>query len=229
MDRTPVLQVRQLRYRWPGQRSDIVQLQDLSLGAGERMLVHGDSGSGKSTLLSLAAGVLLPTEGRVSLMGQSWQDLSAASRERWRADHVGYLFQQLNLLPYLSAMDNVLLPCRFSKRRAQRSGHPAHQARELLAALDLAPELWGLAAAQLSVGQQQRVAAARALIGQPELVIADEPTSALDERRRDAFMKLLLGQCERSGCALIFVTHDRSLASYFERSVHLSGPVGVQL
>ena len=82
MDRTPVLQVGQLRYRWPGQRSDIVQLQDLSLGAGERMLVHGDSGSGKSTLFSLAAGVLLPTEGLVSLMGQSWQDLSAASRER---------------------------------------------------------------------------------------------------------------------------------------------------
>ena len=226
MDRTPVLQVRQLRYRWPGQRSDIVQLQDLSLGAGERMLVHGDSGSGKSTLLSLAAGVLLPTEGLVSLMGQSWQDLSAASRERWRADHVGYLFQQLNLLPYLSVLDNVLLPCRFSRRRAERCGQPQEQARELLHALDLAPSLWPQQAARLSVGQQQRVAAARALIGQPELVVADEPTSALDERRRDGFMQLLLEQCERSGCALLFVTHDSRLASYFPRTVHLREPAG---
>lgn len=216
-----VLQISGLRQRWPGQAHDLLQIDSLHLRAGQHLLVQGDSGSGKSTLLSLAAGVLLASEGQVSLLGQSWRDLSAAQREQWRADHVGYLFQQLNLLPYLSVLDNVLLPCRFSQRRAERCKSPQEQARELLSALDLAPKLWPMQAARLSVGQQQRVAAARALIGQPELVIADEPTSALDERRRDGFMQLLLEQCERSGCALLFVTHDSRLASYFEHAVHL--------
>jgi putative ABC transport system ATP-binding protein len=226
MEQADVLQISGLRQRWPGLARDLLQIDSLGLAAGQRLLVQGDSGSGKSTLLSLAAGVLLPTEGQVSLLGQSWRDLPAGRREQWRADHVGYLFQQLNLLPYLSVLDNVLLPCRFSRRRAERCGRPQEQARELLRALDLAPALWPLQAARLSVGQQQRVAAARALIGQPELVIADEPTSALDERRRDGFMQLLLEQCERSGCALLFVTHDSRLASHFQHMVHLPEPAG---
>lgn len=228
MEPNGVVQISGLRHRWPGQTRDLLEIDSLELAAGQRLLVQGDSGSGKSTLLSLAAGVLLPTEGQVSLLGQSWGDLPSGRREQWRADHVGYLFQQLNLLPYLSVLDNVLLPCRFSRRRAERCGEPQEQARELLRALDLAPSLWPQQAARLSVGQQQRVAAARALIGQPELVIADEPTSALDERRRDGFMQLLLEQCERSGCALLFVTHDSRLASYFPRTVHLRESAGAK-
>lgn len=221
---TPLaLQISQLRFRWPGQSQDVLQVADMALPAGERLLVRGDSGCGKSTLLSLAAGVLLPSAGEVSLLGQAWQAMPARDRERRRADHVGYVFQQFNLLPYLSVIDNVMLPCRLSARRAQRSGHPEQAAQHLLAALDLAPALWSAPASQLSVGQQQRVAAARALIGQPELVIADEPTSALDERRRDAFMQLLIEQCQQAGSALLFVTHDERLQAYFDHTLHLPG------
>jgi len=217
------LHISQLRFRWPGQGHDVLELTNMALPAGDRLLVRGDSGCGKSTLLSLAAGVQLPSAGEVSLLGQAWQALSARQREQRRADHVGYVFQQFNLLPYLSVLDNVMLPCRLSARRAQRSGHPKQAAQHLLAALDLAPRLWSRPASQLSVGQQQRVAAARALIGQPELVIADEPTSALDERRRDAFMQLLIEQCQQAGSALLFVTHDERLQAYFEHTLHMPG------
>ena len=217
------LQISQLRFRWPGQSQDVLQLADMALPAGDRLLVRGDSGCGKSTFLSLAAGVLLPSAGEVSLLGQAWRAMPARDRERRRADHVGYVFQQFNLLPYLSVIDNVMLPCRLSARRAQRSGHSEQAAQHLLAALDLARPLWSAPASQLSVGQQQRVAAARALIGQPELVIADEPTSALDERRRDAFMQLLIEQCQQAGSALLFVTHDERLQAYFDHTLHLPG------
>jgi putative ABC transport system ATP-binding protein len=217
------LQISQLGFRWPGQAHHALQLASLALPTGHRLLVRGDSGCGKSTLLSLAAGVLLPSAGEVSLLGQAWHGLSAREREQRRADHVGYVFQQFNLLPYLSVIDNVMLPCRLSARRAHRSGHPKQAAQHLLTALDLAPALWSRPASQLSVGQQQRVAAARALIGQPELVIADEPTSALDERRRDAFMQLLIEQCQHAGSALLLVTHDERLQVYFEHTLHLPG------
>ncbi len=222
------LQIRELRFRWPGQSSDCLRIDRLQLAAGERLLVHGDSGCGKSTLLSLAAGVLLANKGQVRLLGQDWRDLRASRREQWRADHVGYLFQQFNLLPYLSPIDNVVLPCRLSTLRAQRcQGRGTEQAGQLLEALGIDSQLWHRPCAQLSVGQQQRVAAARALIGQPELVIADEPTSALDERRRDEFMQLLLQQCERSGSALLFVTHDHRLRSHFDQVLDL--PAAMEL
>lgn len=222
----PVLEMTGLRHRWPGASSDVLSVPTLRLAAGQRLLLRGASGSGKSTLLSIAAGVMLPTAGQVLLQGRDWRQYSPSQRDRLRAEGIGYLFQQFNLLPYLSALDNVLLPCRFSAVRAMRAGDATATAQRLLAALDLAPSLWRQNAALLSVGQQQRVAAARALIGQPALVIADEPTSALDEARRDAFMELLLEQCGAAGSALLFVTHDARLGRYFEQVLELDAPVG---
>ena len=220
-----MIEIRALRYAWPRAGQDCLAIDALSVGAGERLFLHGPSGCGKSTLLSLLAGVLLPREGTVSLAGRSWAALPAAARDAHRADHVGYLFQQFNLLPWLSVGENVLLGCRFSRVRAaratQRSGSPAAQARSLLQRVGLAPELWPRAARELSVGQQQRVAAARALIGTPEVVIADEPTSALDGPLRDGFMDLLLGECRDSGSTLVFVSHDERLARRFDRTVSL--------
>lgn len=226
----PVLAVQGLRHRWPGAGQDLIHLPALRLEAGERLLLRGDSGSGKTTLLALAAGVLPAAPGCVKLLGQDWASLGAGARDRRRADHIGYIFQRLNLLPYLSVMENVLLPCRFSARRAARCGPgreaPRAEAEALLRRLDLDPALWARPAGRLSVGQQQRVAAARALIGRPELVIADEPTSALDERRRDLFMALLIAVCETAQAALLFVSHDPRLAQHFPRSLDLQAAAG---
>jgi len=215
----PALSVRGLRYRWPGAERDLLSIETLEVGAGQTLFLRGPSGCGKSTLLALLAGVLVAGPGQVSALGACWQAMSASGRDRHRAAHLGYIFQQFNLLPYLSVLDNVRLPCRFSTVRAARA--PAGAAEALLARTGLPYVLWRESAGRLSIGQQQRVAAARALIGAPEIVIADEPTSALDEDLREAFMDLLLGACAEAGSALVFVSHDARLAGRFERVVDL--------
>ena len=216
-----MIDLQDLRFAWDRAGPEVLRIPALHVAAGETVFLHGPSGCGKSTLLGLMAGVLLPTAGRAALLGRSWAELSGPARDRLRADHVGYLFQQFNLLPYLSVLDNVRLPCRFSARRAQRAGDVTARAQELLAAMELPPDHWNRRADALSVGQQQRVAAARALIGGPELVIADEPTSALDAALRDGFMALLLRQCAAAGSTLVFVSHDERLAAPFARRLSL--------
>ena len=220
---SPALALHNLRFAWPGAQADTLQIERLTLDAGQTLFLRGPSGCGKSTLLSLAAGVLLPQAGTVQLLGQGWAQLGAAARDQHRADHLGYVFQQFNLLPYLSVLDNVRLPLRFSKRRAARAGLAGgkNAAQVLLAATGLAPSLWLRPAGLLSVGQQQRVAAARALIGAPALVIADEPTSALDDDLRLAFMALLHDSCAAAGSALLFVSHDLRLAGRFGQVLDL--------
>ena len=218
----PALDLSGLRYRWPGATADTLQIGSLTLHPGETVFLRGPSGCGKSTLLALAAGVLLPLAGTSALLGQPWAGLGAGARDRRRADHLGYIFQQFNLLPYLSVIDNVRLPLRFSRRRAARAAAgSADAAGELLAHAGLPRALWPVPAAHLSVGQQQRVAAARALIGAPEVVIADEPTSALDEALRESFLTLLLARCAAAGSALLFVSHDLRLAGRFQRVIDL--------
>ena len=225
MAEEPVVALRDVRYAWPG-AADCLDLPGFSLAAGEQVFLHGPSGGGKSTLLNLLAGVLAPKTGTLRVLERELTRLSAAERDRFRVDHVGLIFQQFNLIPYLSVLDNVLLPCRFSKRRRARALEQSptlkQEAGRLLAHLDLAAELWHRPATALSVGQQQRVAAARALIGRPELVIADEPTSALDSERQTAFLDLLRRECEGAGAALLFVSHDRRLAEGFHRQVALA-------
>ncbi len=216
-----MISIRELRYAWPG-AADSLAIDALDLPAGRTVFLHGPSGCGKSTLLGLMAGVLQAREGTVSLLGQDWAALPAGRRDQRRADHVGVIFQQFNLLPYLSVLDNVLLPTRFSARRATRcEDRPAASASALLQRVGLGEALHGRRADALSVGQQQRVAAARALIGRPDLVIADEPTSALDAALRDGFMDLLLSECTAAGSTLVFVSHDERLAARFDERLSL--------
>lgn len=217
-----LLQIHDLRYAWPGASADVLTLPALDLRAGRSYFLHGPSGCGKSTLLGLMAGVLLPHEGRVEFLGQDWAALPPGRRDRVRAQHVGVIFQQFNLLSYLSCLDNVLLPCRLSPVRAERcAGSAQDEARRLLQRMELPSELWQRSAGTLSIGQQQRVAAARALIGRPALVIADEPTSALDEPLRESFMALLMGECREGGSTLVFVSHDERLAAHFDERLSL--------
>lgn len=212
-----------LRFGWD--KSDVIALSRFEVARGERVFVCGPSGSGKSTLLSLLAGISVPREGHIRVEDTVLSSLPAATRDRFRADHIGYIFQQFNLLPYLGVLDNVLLSCAFSPRREQRAGGHVTarlEAIRLLAALGLdETTLHKRRVTELSVGQQQRVAAARALIGSPELIIADEPTSALDTDARDIFLRLLLAECERASSSLVFVSHDMALARYFDRVVKL--------
>lgn len=189
------------------------------------MFLHGPSGCGKSTLLNLISGVLDCQQGDIKLLGTSLSHSKASTRDRIRGDHIGFIFQVFNLLPYLSVLDNVVLPCRFSSVRKQRAeadfGSLKNAALEMLGHLGLNGSHLDKPVTELSVGQQQRVAAARALMGSPELIIADEPTSALDADTRQAFIELLMGQVKQTGSGLLFVSHDHSLSQLFDHSVSL--------
>jgi putative ABC transport system ATP-binding protein len=152
--------------------------------------------------------------------------LDAAARDRARVEHFGIIFQMFNLLPYLSVIDNVLLPLSFSKQRRLRAAEGAAtvnaEARRLLGRLGLdADEFASRSAARLSVGQQQRVAAARALIGRPEILVADEPTSALDRKHQRHFLELLFSEAAAAGTTVVMVSHDETLAPEFDRIVDL--------
>ncbi|WP_341237879.1 ABC transporter ATP-binding protein [uncultured Limnobacter sp.] len=197
-----------------------LKIPEFSMQAGDTVFLEGDSGSGKSTLLNLMAGVLLPQSGHVSLMGKNLSALSASQCDALRVDHIGFLFQQFNLLSYLSVLDNVNLPCKFSKRRKQNalkhSGSVNQAAKQLLGALGM-DKFLNQSVSTLSVGQQQRVAAARALIGQPDLIIADEPTSALDAGHQAQFVQLLLAQAAQQNTAVLLVSHDPALAPHCDR------------
>jgi putative ABC transport system ATP-binding protein len=218
----PVIELKRVRFRWGKSLSLSLDIRDFSVNEGERLFLFGPSGSGKSTLLNVLAGVLQPEEGFIGCIGSDLAKLGNRGRDRFRADHIGMIFQQFNLVPYLSVLDNVLLPCRFSARRRQRAeaatGSCIDEAIRLLQELGLKNELRSREVTRLSVGQQQRVAVARALIGQPELIIADEPTSALDASLRGRFLELLLRECEARGGTLLFVSHDLALESYFTRA-----------
>ncbi|MGG2398616.1 ABC transporter ATP-binding protein [Pseudomonas sp. SH1-B] len=220
-----LIELSELGFAWPGQ-DELLDIPSFHLQRGETLFLKGPSGSGKTTLLGLLGGVQKPGRGHIHLLGEDLAQLSAARRDRFRVDHTGYIFQQFNLLPFLSVRENVELPCRFSTLRAERAsqryGSVGQAASKLLEHLGLRPELLERRADALSIGQQQRVAAARALIGQPELVIADEPTSALDADARQAFLELLFGECRDVGASLLFVSHDQSLAPLFDHSVSLS-------
>ena len=221
----PIVDVRNLRFAWQRSAGNVLDIDRFSVDAGERVFLQGPSGSGKTTLLSILGAVAVPSHGEVWINGTKVSALRGAVRDQFRVDQIGFLFQMFNLIPYLSPLQNVLLPCRFSARRnasASRNCSLTEEAMRLLSQLGLSGKLVKQRAGNLSVGQQQRVAAARALIGSPELIIADEPTSALDADARINFLHLLFDECNRTGATILFVSHDRALADQFDRTVNLA-------
>lgn len=220
------IQLQAVQYRWTPRQEPVLDIAEFRVAKGEKVFVQGPSGSGKSTLLGILGGVLLPQTGDVYILGSRLNGMRGRRRDSFRATHIGFIFQMFNLLPYLSLVENVLLPCRFSRQRKrnaqQRVGDLRAEAVRLLADLGLDEALHDNDATQLSVGQQQRVAVARALIGRPEILIADEPTSALDADAQEGFLKLLFQECNAANTTVIFVSHNAALATQFDRSVELA-------
>ncbi|MEM7499184.1 MAG: ATP-binding cassette domain-containing protein [Pseudomonadota bacterium] len=219
----PALSLDGVRFTWPDGAFSLA-VDALSIGRGEAVFLRGPSGSGKSTLLSLLCGIVAPDAGEIAVMGAPFSALPPPRRDRVRAERFGVIFQMFNLLPYLPPVDNVILPLAFAPTRAARVGPDrAGEARRLLGELGLEPAVAGARRSdRLSVGQQQRVAVARALIGGPDIVIADEPTSALDMDAQDAFLELLFGQVKAAGATLLMVSHDAALAPRFDRALSLT-------
>lgn len=220
-----IIELNQVRFAWPKQ-APLLDIEAFAVRRGERVFLSGPSGSGKSTFLNLLGGVVRPRSGTVRILGTDASALSGRRMDAFRADHIGFVFQMFNLVPYLSVLENVMLPCQFSKSRANsavsRSGSLRADAQRLLDALELPGAIVnGRNVNAMSIGQQQRVAVARALIGAPEIVIADEPTSALDEDTRERFIELLFCECEARGTTLLLVSHDRRLGKLFDSEVSL--------
>ena len=213
------IKISNLQYLWPESDDLTIDIPALQVDRKGSVFLQGASGSGKSTLLSLLAGTLKASSGALEVLGTDLNSLSPRQRDRFRAEHIGIVFQQFNLIPFLTVLGNLKLASRF----VNQSGEATEQrARELLESLRLDPAILERRADRLSVGQQQRVAIARAFINEPEILLADEPTSALDAEARDLFMKLLMSVREATDCTLIFASHDSSLARFFDSKLVLS-------
>ena len=211
-----------VRFYWSKNKDFKIFIPELKISQGEKVLLLGESGSGKTTLLSLVSGFLSPISGDIYLNEKNINSLSARSRDQYRSDNIGIIFQQFNLLPYANVIDNIILPLYFSKVRASKIINQKETAINLCKSLRLPDTVTRMQANNLSVGQQQRVAVARALIGNPSLVIADEPTSSLDSDAQNIFLDLMFSQIEKNNSSLLMVSHDTSLSSYFDRVIDIN-------
>jgi putative ABC transport system ATP-binding protein len=197
-------------YRYPSRQSAFL-CDRWSLPKGQHTFLHGNSGSGKSTLLSLLSGIAQPQHGTITLNNTQLNTLTPKQQDSYRAQHIGIVFQQFNLIPYLTVRQNVELASYFAKRSIDITD----QLLVMLASLQLPEAILSKTVSQLSVGQQQRVAIMRALINSPQLLLIDEPTSALDANARDGFMQMLMSASQSFESTMIFVSHDSSLRQYF--------------
>ncbi|WP_371193981.1 ABC transporter ATP-binding protein [Glaciecola sp. SC05] len=219
MSFSPAIEFNDVLFAYKPAAQAVIDIQNWQVPQGQSVFVSGSSGSGKSTLLNLICGALVPSSGSINLLGHSFSDLPSGKRDTFRAKHIGVVFQQFNLIPYLSVNQNVKAAAYFGNG-VGKDFEPRVQ--EYLNQLQLPSKILHTQASQLSVGQQQRVAIVRALINSPEILVVDEPTSALDADARDAFMQLLLKSVERCKSTLLFVSHDKSLASHFAHHLDMS-------
>lgn len=228
MSDAAIIKLNDVRFRWPGWPPFAIAVDELSVQKGEKVLLLGESGSGKSTLLSLICATILADSGAVVIGGTEIKRLSGWSRDRFRAEQIGVIFQQFNLLPFGSVLDNILLPLRFAPIRRRNCNDAPRNAVELCQDLGLPDNVETTKAENLSVGQQQRVAVARALIGQPPILIADEPTSSLDEVNQDNFLEVLFEQVRAYNSTLLMVSHNPRLSERFDRVLQMSEIVNVE-
>jgi len=217
-----IIKIDTVKFYWSKKSNFKIFVPNLEIKKGEKVLLLGESGSGKTTILSLICGFLNPLSGNIFINGKTINQLSSKTKDEYRADNIGIIFQQFNLLPYANVVDNVLLPLYFSKVRSNNVPNKREKVIELFKQLRLPDDIIQFKASSLSMGQQQRVAVARALIGNPSLIIADEPTSSLDADAQKIFLDLMFEQISENNSTLLMVSHDRSLSGQFDRLVDIN-------
>ena len=219
-----IIEVSNLKFHWNKKHKSTLDIHSFKVRHKEKIFIQGESGSGKTTLLGLMTGILSPTSGTINVLSKSLGSSTATERDKFRADHLGYIFQIFNLIPYLNIYDNIYLPLQFSKHKYDKYKNKEeikNEIHRITHKLKINNNLLNKKITELSFGQQQRVSVARALIGKPEIIIADEPTSALDSHNRKLFINLLLEECELNNTTVVFVSHDPYLAKYFDKNIHM--------
>ena len=217
-----IVKIESLRFQWSKNNNFKIFVPKLEVGRGKKVLFLGESGSGKTTLLSLICGFLEPLSGSISINDKIISDLTSTNKDAYRSDNIGIIFQQFNLLPYANVIDNIILPLYFSKQRAKKVENKINAAMNLCGQLRLPESILNQKASNLSVGQQQRVAVARALIGSPSIIVADEPTSSLDTEAQELFLDLMFDQISKNSSTLLMVSHDKSLTNYFDQVIDIN-------
>ena len=217
-----IVKIESLRFQWSKNNNFKIFVPKLEVGRGKKVLFLGESGSGKTTLLSLICGFLEPLSGSISIDDKIISDLTSTNKDAYRSDNIGIIFQQFNLLPYANVIDNIILPLYFSKQRSKKVENKINAAMNLCDQLRLPESILNQKASNLSVGQQQRVAVARALIGSPSIIVADEPTSSLDTEAQELFLDLMFDQISKNSSTLLMVSHDKSLTNYFDQVIDIN-------
>lgn len=217
-----IVKIETLRFQWSKNNNFKIFVPKLEVGRGKKVLFLGESGSGKTTLLSLICGFLEPLSGSISINDKIISNLTSTNKDAYRSDNIGIIFQQFNLLPYANVIDNIILPLYFSKQRSKKVENKINAAMNLCDQLRLPESILNQKASNLSVGQQQRVAVARALIGSPSIIVADEPTSSLDTEAQELFLDLMFDQISKNSSTLLMVSHDKSLTNYFDQVIDIN-------
>ena len=217
-----IVKIESLRFQWSKNNNFKIFVPKLEVGRGKKVLFLGESGSGKTTLLSLICGFLEPLSGSISINDKIISDLTSTNKDAYRSDNIGIIFQQFNLLPHANVIDNIVLPLYFSKQRSKKVENKTNAAMTLCDQLRLPESILNQKASNLSVGQQQRVAVARALIGSPSIIVADEPTSSLDTEAQELFLDLMFDQISKNSSTLLMVSHDKSLTNYFDQVIDIN-------
>ena len=217
-----IVKIESLRFQWSKNNNFKIFVPKLEVGRGKKVLFLGESGSGKTTLLSLICGFLEPLSGSILINDKIISDLTSTNKDAYRSDNIGIIFQQFNLLPYANVIDNIILPLYFSKQRSKKVENKINSAMNLCDQLRLPESILNQKASNLSVGQQQRVAVARALIGSPSIIVADEPTSSLDTEAQELFLDLMFDQISKNSSTLLMVSHDKSLTNYFDQVIDIN-------
>ena len=211
------LEIKNLFFEWKEKKNFQLNLKKLKLEKRKKVLVLGESGSGKSTLLNIISGIIKPCSGIIKINQTNITELQPKKKDYFRASNIGVIFQQFNLLEYISPINNILLPCYFTGFKKKSYKYFYEKAFHLADKLGIKKNiLTQNKSKELSVGQKQRIAIIRAIINTPKLILADEPTSALDNKNKIKFIELLFEVCEQEKTTLLMVSHDTSLVKYFD-------------